>query len=331
VGEGTTSERCHGCGIEVKGAMQRRPGRLGGVSMALAEEVEGDDGLRDEKVPLVCRVSRISAGEDGKEVILKRSDCPLGGVSTVDVGWDQLKSVSVCRDGLLIRLAGFIIKYVHIQCLVSLAQGVDNGLVGRNSVCVRLGDERASDNGISRRVIANHDVLVTAASSDGEAASVVGEEASGWDGQEFQSVGIGAGWDCGVIRVEAWFGQTDMLALLGHVSSAGFVSIGAITCGESGSEARPCAVVALFDGVDPSRFDRIAGGGVQVGNKGAAAGEVVGPAVGAHIGGEGWEGRSRGRDGVMVTEAWAGGGLRDDPIGVVCEGCKGRPRCPVGR
>ena len=26
MGEGTTSERCHGCGIEVKGAMQRRPG-----------------------------------------------------------------------------------------------------------------------------------------------------------------------------------------------------------------------------------------------------------------------------------------------------------------
>ena len=69
---------------------------------------------------------------------------------------------------------------------MSLSQGVDNGLVGRDSVCLRLGDERASDNGISScRVIANHDVLVSTASSDWEAASVIGEEASGWDGHEF--------------------------------------------------------------------------------------------------------------------------------------------------
>jgi len=82
--------------------------------VALAEEVEGDDGLRDEKVPLVGRVSGISAGEDGQEVILKSSDCPLGGVATVDVGRDQLESVPVCSDCPFIRLAGFVIEDVYI-------------------------------------------------------------------------------------------------------------------------------------------------------------------------------------------------------------------------
>ena len=114
MGEGTTSERCHGCGIKVKGAMKRCPGRLGVVSVVLAEEVEGDDGLRDEKVPLVCRVSGIGTGDDGKEVIFKRSDCSFGGVSTVDVGWDQLESVPVRRDGIFICFAGFVIKDVYI-------------------------------------------------------------------------------------------------------------------------------------------------------------------------------------------------------------------------
>ena len=105
--------------------------------------------------------------------------------------------------------------------------------------------------------------------------------------------------------------------MLGHVAPPGLVSIWAITCGESGSESRPCVVVTLLDGVDPSRFDRIAGGGVKVCNEGSAAGEVVGPAVGAQVGGKGRGGRLRGRDGVMGTEVRAGGGLSDDPIGVV--------------
>jgi len=86
--------------------------------VALAEEVEGDDGLRDEKVPLVGRVSGISAGEDGQEVVLKSPDCPLGGVATVDVGRDQLESVPVCSDCPFIRLTCFVIKDMHIQCLV---------------------------------------------------------------------------------------------------------------------------------------------------------------------------------------------------------------------
>ena len=75
--------------------------------------------------------------------------------------------------------------------------------------------------------------------------------------------------------------------MLGHVAPPGLVSIGAITCGESGSESRPCVVVTLFDGIDPSRFDRIAGGGVKVGNEGSAAGEVIGPTVSAQVGGKG--------------------------------------------
>ena len=82
--------------------------------MALAEEVEGDDGLWDEKVPLVGWVSGISAGEDGQEVVLKSPDCPLGGVATVDVGRDQLESVPVRRDCPFIRLAGFVIEDVYI-------------------------------------------------------------------------------------------------------------------------------------------------------------------------------------------------------------------------
>ena len=118
-------------------------------------------------------------------MIFKRSDCSFRGVSTVDVEWDQLESVPVCRDGVFICCAGFVIKDVYIQGLVCLSQGVDNGLVGRDSVCVRLGDERASNYGISRRVITNHDVLVSTANSDWEAASVDGKKASGWDGHEF--------------------------------------------------------------------------------------------------------------------------------------------------
>jgi hypothetical protein len=224
---------------------------LAGVSMALAEKVEGDDGLRDEKIPLVRRVGRIRAGEDGKEVVLKCADSPLGGISTVDMRGYKLEGVSVIHDGPFICFAGLVVKDVHIEGLVGLVQGVDDGLVGWDAVCVRLGDKRAGDNGIGRRVISNHDVLVTATCTYWEAACVVGEEASGRDGQEFQRVGIWAGRDCGVVRVETWFCRPDVLAVLGHVAAAGFIGIGAISCGQCRREAKPCAVVALFDGSDP--------------------------------------------------------------------------------
>ena len=123
---------------------------MAGVSMALAEKVEGDDGLWDEKIPLVRRVGRIRAGEDGEEVVLKRADSPLGGVSTVDVRGYELEGVSVIHDGPFICFAGLVVKDVHIEGLVGSVQGVDDGLVGRDAVCVRLGDKRASDNGIGR-------------------------------------------------------------------------------------------------------------------------------------------------------------------------------------
>ena len=134
---------------------------------------------------------------------------------------------------------------------MSSAQGADDGLVGQDAVCVRLGDKRASDNGIGRRVIANHDVLVTATCTDWEAACVIGEEAHGRDGQEFQRVGIGAGRDCCVVRVETWLCRPDVLAVLGHVTASGFIGIGAISCGQCWREARPCDVIAVFDGSDP--------------------------------------------------------------------------------
>ncbi len=113
---------------------------MAGVSMALAEKVEGDDGLRDEKIPLVHRVGRIRAGEDGKKVVLKRADSPLGGVATVDVRGYELEGVSVTRDGPFICFAGVVVKDVYIEGLVGSVQGVDDGLVGRDVVCVRLGD-----------------------------------------------------------------------------------------------------------------------------------------------------------------------------------------------
>jgi hypothetical protein len=62
-----------------------------GVDAGLAEQIEGDEGLREETVPEVEREVAVGAAKAGDEVIFKRADGTFGGVATVDVGRSKLE------------------------------------------------------------------------------------------------------------------------------------------------------------------------------------------------------------------------------------------------
>ena len=74
---------------------------------------------------------------------------------------------------------------------------------------------------------------------------------------------------CGLGGADALLGLREV-ALDGCV--AGWAVLGGVGVGQSG----PGGVVAGFDGGKPGRLDGKSGGGVEVADKGADAGEVVG-------------------------------------------------------
>ncbi len=83
-------------------------------------------------------------------------------------------------DCFFIGSACFVIEDLEIKGEPPGYQTHHNGVIRCNGVAVALGFQGLLENEAAIGVEGNHDVLVAGACSDGEAASVVGEELAEW-------------------------------------------------------------------------------------------------------------------------------------------------------
>ncbi len=92
-------------------------------------------------------------------------------------------------DCFFIGGAGFVIQDLEVNGEPPGRQMHHNGVIRCNAVAVALGFEGLLENEDAVGVEGNHDVPVAGACSDGEAASVVGEELAEWLCDDEQLVG----------------------------------------------------------------------------------------------------------------------------------------------
>ena len=106
------------------------------------------------------------------------------------------------------------------------------------------------------------------------------KDAGDWEFAEHEFMGggrCGGGWCvacCGMLYVLAW---------LRHVAQVCFTCIQTVLCNEGRCEAWPGLIGTTLDGCKPCRFDRVASRGMEVGNKGWDAGQVVGTGMGMKV------------------------------------------------
>jgi hypothetical protein len=65
-------------------------GRHLGMKSACSEKIQSLDSLRNETIPQLHGKVGVCRAQAGHKVVFEGPDCPLGGVSTVDMGWRQL-------------------------------------------------------------------------------------------------------------------------------------------------------------------------------------------------------------------------------------------------
>ncbi len=92
-------------------------------------------------------------------------------------------------DCFFIGGAGFVIQDLEINEESPGRQTSHNGVVRCNAVAVALGFESFLEDEVAFGMEGNHDILVAGACSDGEAASVVGEELDEWCNDDEDLVG----------------------------------------------------------------------------------------------------------------------------------------------
>ncbi len=83
-------------------------------------------------------------------------------------------------DCFFIGGAGFVIQDLEINGEPPSRQMHHNGVIPCDAVAVALGFEGLLENEVAVGMEGNHDILVAGACSDGEAASVLGEELAEW-------------------------------------------------------------------------------------------------------------------------------------------------------
>jgi hypothetical protein len=99
----------------------------------------------------------------------------------------SIAMVYIWRDKLVLNLplvhngglefgAGFVVKDLEIEIVPTVGEAAHDGVVGGQSVFVGPVNIRGTEDCITMDVEGNGDVLVAAASSDGESSSVVGVE-----------------------------------------------------------------------------------------------------------------------------------------------------------
>jgi hypothetical protein len=110
--------------------------------------------------------------------------CMSGGTS-----WYQTFYLS--KNGGLEFGPDFIVKDLEINVVPTVGKAVHNGVVGGQLVFVRPVDTRGTDDCVAAAVEGNGDVLVAAASPDGESSCVVGVDIGKWEAGNVELVSEG--------------------------------------------------------------------------------------------------------------------------------------------
>ncbi len=141
------------------------------------EEIKSKFSLQEKEVPTVRWKGRINAGQDCQEVVFERANGPFCPIAAMHVWRDELEGgIPLEGDCFFISRAGFVIQDLEINREPTGCQTSHDGVIGCDAVVVTLGLEGLLEDEVAVGVEGNHDILVAGASSDGEAASVVGEE-----------------------------------------------------------------------------------------------------------------------------------------------------------
>jgi hypothetical protein len=119
----------------------------------------------------------------------------LGGIATIYVWRDKLvPNLPLVHNGDLEFGTDFIVEDLEINVGPRVGKAAHDGVVGSQSVFVRHFDVRGAEDCVAVAVEGSGDVLVAAASPDGESSSVVGVELSK---QEVCDVELVSGGQCG--------------------------------------------------------------------------------------------------------------------------------------
>ncbi len=141
------------------------------------EEIEGKFSLREKEVPKVRWKGHIDASHNCQEVVLECANGALRPIMVMHVWRYELEGgVPLEGDCFCISRAGFVIQDLEINGEPTGRQTSDDCVVGCDEVAVTLGLEGLLEDKDAVGVEGNHDVLVAGVCSDGEVASVVGEE-----------------------------------------------------------------------------------------------------------------------------------------------------------
>ncbi len=100
--------------------------------------------------------------------------------------------------------ANFVVEDLEIDVVATVGKAVHNGVVGGQSVFIRSVSMRGAEDCAALAVEGNCDVLVTAASPDGESPGVVGVKLGKWEVRDVELIGRGQFGGL-VSGIAAWF------------------------------------------------------------------------------------------------------------------------------
>ena len=133
-------------GIKVGGAVVVLPGRHGGVQGRLAENIQGDLGLRDQLTPQVVGGGGADASNYADEMDLQGTDDAFGGVAAMDIQEHELESSSpVLCDDAAVFLSGLVVDDLVVIGVTALLEFGHDTVVRRNAVAVMAGLERLDE------------------------------------------------------------------------------------------------------------------------------------------------------------------------------------------
>ena len=117
------------------------------------------------------------AGDDAEEVGFEGLDGTFGGIAAMDVRryW-LVGAVPFLGDDAAVFCTGLVVEDLVFDDLASLLEIGHDASVGWYAVAIVFGLEGFDEDDIVVAVVGEHDVLVVAARTDGEAAHVIGEK-----------------------------------------------------------------------------------------------------------------------------------------------------------
>jgi hypothetical protein len=127
-----------------------------------------------------------------------------GSIATMYVGRDELVlDLPLVHYGGLEFGADFIVEDLEIDAVPTVGKAAHDGVIGGQSVFIGPVDIRGAEDCIAAAVEGNGDVLVAAASLDGESTGAVGVELGK---QEVRDVELVSGGQCGgLVNGIFWF------------------------------------------------------------------------------------------------------------------------------